>query len=589
VSTDDEIPVYMPWDSDDDDDMDPRGEQGQGPAPMRGRSCLVAVGGGRGGVGKSLVAHNLAIYLAQIGKRVALIDQDASGSNMHAAFGMSAGRLQLSDEPEALQEALVSTEIPGLRFLPFPHDAIKAPSTLRGTRLTRHLLRLRVKDAEYTIVDVGPSHVDLALATLLQADMAVITVAAEPTAIEATYRFLRLAFMRKLRSTLKSDRLRMLFLERALTEHGSLPTPLELVRALSKLDPRLGAHAWQVCQDLNFHVAVNFTRSRSDAELGTWMSELVLRHYGISLSELGHIEYDDAVWISARRKRPLLLDNPTTKAARSIERIARRVLANVVSGAAAGNESPHDTAALRRDAPSPLSLPPPSLAPNSLAPNSLAPNSLAPNSLAPPSLSGAEHLFARPMPTERPNFYALLGVPRGCSAEEIRRAYKRKREVHAPESLVVHSILSSDQLRTEQQFLDESYDTLLDPIRRRAYDLSVFPEEQGTDFPVAEVRLPPTAAQRNAHETLLREIGPETEFSGELLRQCRESLGIELAEISAQTRISKNYLRAIEDENVDELPAPVYVRGFVAELAKVLRLDANQVQRTYLRRIGRAP
>jgi flagellar biosynthesis protein FlhG len=549
VSSDDEIPVYMPWDSDDEDPES--NEPGQERAP-HGRSCLVAVGGGRGGVGKSLVAHNLAIYLAQLGKSVALIDQDASGSNMHAAFGLPAGKALLSDEPEALQEALVPTEIPGLSFLPYPHDAIKAPSTLRGTRLTRHLLRLRIKTAEYTVVDVGPSQVDLAMATLQHADMAVITVAAEPTSVEATYRFLRLAFLRKLRSTLRNDRLRMMFLERSLSEHGFLPAPLELVRALTKLDPRLGAHAWKVCQDLNFYVAVNFTRSRSDAELGMWMSELVLRHYGIRLSELGHIEYDDAVWISARRKRPLLLDNPTTKAARSIERIARRVLASVASGAALANEIPYGRSVDNRH-------------------DSQPPASLAPSS------------------TERPNFYALLGVPRGCSAEEIRRAYKRKREVHAPESLVVHAILSHDQLRTEQQFLDESYDTLLDPIRRRAYDLSVFPEEQGTDFPVAEVRLPPTAAQRNAHEVLLREIGPETEFSGELLRQCRESLGIELAEISAQTRISRNYLRAIEDENVDELPAPVYVRGFVAELAKVLRLDANQVQRTYLRRLGRAP
>ena len=86
------------------------------------------------------------------------------------------------------------------------------------------------------------------------------------------------------------------------------------------------------------------------------------------------------------------------------------------------------------------------------------------------------------------------------------------------------------------------------------------------------------------HE-LAREIGPETEFTGALLRKVREAHGIEVADISQRTKIGKAHLIAIEEEAFDALPAPVYVRGFVAELAKFLRLDPPQVQRTYLRRM----
>jgi flagellar biosynthesis protein FlhG len=65
----------------------------------------------------------------------------------------------------------------------------------------------------------------------------------------------------------------------------------------------------------------------------------------------------------------------------------------------------------------------------------------------------------------------------------------------------------------------------------------------------------------------------------------RESQGLELAEISAKTKIARTYLQALEDERFEDLPALVYTRGFLSELAKQLRLDPAHVHRTYLRRL----
>jgi flagellar biosynthesis protein FlhG len=93
------------------------------------------------------------------------------------------------------------------------------------------------------------------------------------------------------------------------------------------------------------------------------------------------------------------------------------------------------------------------------------------------------------------------------------------------------------------------------------------------------------AEQAMLQSELAREIGPDTEFSGPLLRKVRESFGVELAEICARTKIAKTHLAAIEDEHFETLPAVVYVRGFLNELAKYLQLDPPQVQRTFLRRM----
>jgi flagellar biosynthesis protein FlhG len=178
-----------------------------------------------------------------------------------------------------------------------------------------------------------------------------------------------------------------------------------------------------------------------------------------------------------------------------------------------------------------------------------------------------------------------LGVRRSANDEEVRRAYKRVKEMYASESIAAFSLLSDAEVAASRVNLDEAYDTLLDSVRRRAYDLSTFHDPE----PEVRAALPPrpadVAERSMLQNELVREIGPDTEFTGSLLRKVRQAQGIELREISLRTKIATSHLAAIEEEHYAKLPATVYVRGFVNELAKFLRLDPLQVQKTYLRRM----
>ncbi|HEV3193471.1 MAG TPA: helix-turn-helix domain-containing protein [Polyangiaceae bacterium] len=508
-------------------------DDGSGEPRAKRLGCVVAVGAGRGGVGKSLVAVNLAVYLAQLGRAVVLVDADPGGSNLHSHFGLSAARAEpdLSrDATAAIRNALVSTSVPGLSLLPAAHDALTKGLTLRARRKTRWFAALRGLLADYVVIDVGPGHADPALDFMLSADIPIAVTVPEPPAIETTYRFLRVAFRRRLKRMLVRDRLRSSIVDRAFSDLGALPPPIDVVRKLIPVDRSLAELAWAEAQALRVQLVVNQTRVRTDAELGSWMSGLVSRHYGVVLDELGHIEHDDTVWLTVRRNKPLLIDSPACKSARNVERIARRVLALTLG------KTP-DRAAL-------------------------------------PSA-----------PVGEPTLYAVLGVTRSASDDEIRRAYKRQREIYATGGLATVSLLDGHELSVAQRKLEEAYDTLLDGVRRRAYDLSTFPDQEPLVLSARATRPALAAEQLMLQEQLQREIGPDTEFTGSLLRKVRESQGLELADVSAKSRIARAYLQAIEEEHYEELPALVYTRGYLVEFAKQLRLDPAQVHRTYLRRL----
>src|ERR1700739_4567458 len=76
---------------------------------------------------------------------------------------------------------------------------------------------------------------------------------------------------------------------------------------------------------------------------------------------------------------------------------------------------------------------------------------------------------------------------------------------------------------------------------------------------------------------------------GEHLKRERELRGVTLDEISAATRIATRFLRAIENEQWDQLPGGVFNRGFVRAVARYLGLDEEKIVAEYTLAVGDRP
>lgn len=77
------------------------------------------------------------------------------------------------------------------------------------------------------------------------------------------------------------------------------------------------------------------------------------------------------------------------------------------------------------------------------------------------------------------------------------------------------------------------------------------------------------------------------EVNGQTIRRLREARKMSLAELAELTKIRKLYLSAIEEQDVENLPSGVYLRGFLTQIARVLRVDKVKLAEGYLAFIAR--
>lgn len=134
-----------------------------GRAPVDGVKNIIAVGAGKGGVGKTTVAVNLAMALAAAGSRVALLDADMYGPNVPIMLGFDRGQRLEQDGSKIVPAERYGVQAVSMGFL----TADDAPVIWRGPMLHGAIQQffrdVRWTDVDYLIVDMPPGTGDVAL------------------------------------------------------------------------------------------------------------------------------------------------------------------------------------------------------------------------------------------------------------------------------------------------------------------------------------------------------------------------------------------------------------------------------------------
>lgn len=186
-------------------------------------------------------------------------------------------------------------------------------------------------------------------------------------------------------------------------------------------------------------------------------------------------------------------------------------------------------------------------------------------------------------PLEALDHYEVLEVGIGATPEQIEKAYRMLQVTYAPDSLAVYSLLDSADVAAMNERLETAFQVLSDEEERKSYDESLRDAEEPENLELASGTL-------GAGETEALGAGDEEplDFDGTGLRRARELRSISLEQIASMTKINSTYLRWIEDNSYEELPALVYVRGFVTSYARAIGLDPERVAASYMSHLEQA-
>lgn len=317
--------------------VEPRGRQ----VPL-----IIAVGGGKGGVGKSLVSANLAIELAQRGLKTVAVDLDIGGANLHTYFALQQPSITLADvvvlRQRRLEEALVQTAVQGVKLLAGGREEIWGGASAFDQEAMHQLFDAIFSLSEQgiadaVVLDLGAGSSKTTVDFFTAAHLGLVTALPEPTSIENAYAFLKATLFgllehvgERLDSQAVAGELRAL-LQAPDARGGQGPArgyAERLVQA-SGLYPGLVSQLGQALHGRVVGIVVNQIRCQNDIDVGKSMELIGERYFGLNCRYCGYLNYDEAAWKALRNRRMLALDFPHSGLTRRLKELAKSVLLNL--------------------------------------------------------------------------------------------------------------------------------------------------------------------------------------------------------------------------------------------------------------------
>ena len=199
------------------------------------------------------------------------------------------------------------------------------------------------------------------------------------------------------------------------------------------------------------------------------------------------------------------------------------------------------------------------------------------------------------------NFYEILELSTNAAQHEITTAYERAKTTYSGDNPAIYTIFSDQEARELLSMIEEAYSILGNKTLRNIYDQRLLgqskinPEDLTYDSILNASRLifhQPPVDTKNApftrNEEMQKEISIGENWNGDMLKKVREYKNVTLEKLSEIIKVNSFYIKAIEAMTPNNLPAPVFVRGYVIQMAKELGLNGKLVADSYMKNYSKA-
>lgn len=504
---------------------------------------LIAAFSPKGGAGTSMIIANLSIYLAQKGKKVLLIDAAPNGGTLHSYLNLPT--IAVSDEVAEHFSVLplISTNYQNLSFF----------SNLQhqGSKISELLIRWQGEigqgQFDFVFIDMGSVINSDLMDVIGIADYSLMFLSPDFVSFEKSNYFFRELFNYRLRNVeLKYDiLLETQNIKRAKKDY--LFTFRNLLVLLSQAIPKNANQIANIVNDLKIGIVYNGVRNSADKELVQPYRFLISNSFGIETDSIAEIAYSDLVPTSIAAMKPVVTLEKNAEFIDALDKFTSTLSSRLFQQSA----------------------------------------------------------VKKKLRISSFNYYEWFGLDRGCSTFDINNQYEKLKKLYVGDNPMLRDIYADSDLFILNNLVDAIFKELNDPEIRREYDMDINSHliSLETSFPdifiigevikkynrvkKREVLVKKDVFGRSAEKEV--SVSGDGDFvdandifnkyrglpvTGDMLRKIREEVGISYELIISRTKISNGVLYAIENDMYQQLPADLYVKNFVQQYCKTLKLSA---------------
>ncbi len=282
------------------------------PAAKPSRRQIWSLGGGKGGIGKSLLAASLGYQLARTGRRVVLVDADLGGSNLHTCLGLEMPALTLGDflqrRVERIEDVLVETGVPGLRLVSGASDFLAA-ANIKHVQKVRILNKLRGLDVDVVLLDLGAGSSFNIIDFFLISDVSRCGRRSRSRPRSRTATASSSALYRRLRRGRQRGRPPARRLRPSTPRaKASIRTPLDLLQCRRATRTRKRTCGRRSRRSTRASSSTRCATERPARGPPARRRRLRPAHLGVRSSYVGFVPYEDAVWRAVHRRQLFMTD-----------------------------------------------------------------------------------------------------------------------------------------------------------------------------------------------------------------------------------------------------------------------------------------
>lgn len=266
---------------------------------------ILAIASGKGGVGKSFFAANLAMSMVNKGESVLLVDGDLGGANLHNFVGLKAPGKSLYNfirEKIPIEDLILKT--------PANVDFIGGAGDILGMAHINNFEKLKIlnylkrTNYRYVVLDLGAGTSYNMIDFFNFSEKKVLIMTSEPTSIENSYGFLKVSIYRKIEKYLQGDKRFENVCKKLRSRSMNYQKVADILEDLEYVDKVVREKVEQLISNYKAGIVLNMLKYKKELNIFYGFENVSKKYLSISIEKIGFIPYDISVSDSLKRLLP---------------------------------------------------------------------------------------------------------------------------------------------------------------------------------------------------------------------------------------------------------------------------------------------